>query len=147
MRENSGRRDSCQRYFVRPLLRRKWDWSSSQYAGKGTADFESCIDTGLGKWLASVEQRYADKDVDMDLGRQAHFATLDTLGEIAFGQPLGFVENNADQGNFLKINEAMLPILLTISNYSPVFKLTTIWPFKYLLPRVGDAVGLGAVLR
>jgi hypothetical protein len=83
----------------------------------------------------------------MDLGRQAHFAALDTLGEIAFGRPLGFVENNADQGSFLKINEAMLPILLTISNYSPVFKLTTIWPFKYLLPRVGDAVGLGAVLR
>ncbi|KAK0749673.1 cytochrome P450 [Schizothecium vesticola] len=82
----------------------------------------------------------------MDLGRQAHFAALDTLGEITLGRPLGFVENNADQGDFLKINDAMLPILITISNYSPVFKLTRIWPLKYLLPRVGDDVGLGAVL-
>jgi len=83
----------------------------------------------------------------MDLGKQVHFAALDTLGEIAVGRPLGFVENNADQGDLLKINDAMLPILITISNYSPVFKVTKLWPFKYLLPRVGDGVGLGAVLR
>ncbi|KAK3366684.1 cytochrome P450 [Lasiosphaeria ovina] len=106
------------------------------YAGKGTADFESCIDTGLAKWLESIEQRYAGKDVDMDLGRQVHVAVFDTVGEIAYGRPLEFVENNADQGNFLKISEAMLPILITISNYSP-----------YLLSRVGDDVRLGAVMR
>ncbi|KAK1831157.1 cytochrome P450 [Podospora conica] len=116
------------------------------YAGKGTANFESCIDIGLGKWLESVAQRYAAKEVDMDLSQQVHFAALDTLGEIALGQPLGFVENNADQGDFLKINETMLPILLSISNYSPVFKLMSLWPLKYLLPRAGDKVGLGAVL-
>ena len=83
----------------------------------------------------------------MDLGRQVHFAALDTLGEIAYGRPLGFVENNADQGDFLRINEARLPILITISNYNPFCKLTKIWPFNYLLPRVGDGVGLGAVMR
>lgn len=100
----------------------------------------------MGKWLESVEQRYADKDIDMDLAKQVHFAALDTLGEIAFGQPLGFVENNADQSDFLKINDAILPILMTISNYGPVFTLTKVWPFKYLMPRAGDGVGLGAIM-
>lgn len=83
----------------------------------------------------------------MDIARQVHFSALDTLGEIAFGRPLGFVESNADQGNFLKMNDAILPILITIGNYSPVFTLTKMWPFKYLMPRAGDGVGLGALLR
>ena len=117
-----------------------------QYAGKGTGDFESCMDTGLRHWLESIEHLYAGKGINMDLGRQVHFGALDTLGEIAYGRPLGFVANNADQGNFLKINEAMLPILITMSNYSPIFTLTKHWPLKYLLPRAGDGVGLGAVM-
>jgi len=117
------------------------------YAGKGTDSFEEGIDRGVEGLLESIQTRYADKEgVAMDLTRQLHYAALDTLGEVAYSTPLGFLKNNRDMGNFIQINDKILPIMFILSEYTSFFKMMHHWPFSYLLPREGDAVGAGAVL-
>ena len=117
------------------------------YAGKGTDSFEEGIDRGVAGLLESIQTRYADKEgVAMDLTRQLHYAALDTLGEVAYSTPLGFLKNNRDMGNFIQINDKILPIMFILSEYTSIFKMMHHWPFSYLLPREGDAVGAGAVL-
>ncbi len=82
----------------------------------------------------------------MDLMEQIHFYTLDTLGELAYSRPLGFIETNKDQGSFLKINKAMLPLLATLSNYTGFYRMMQYWPLRLLLPGEGDKVGMGVLM-
>ena len=82
----------------------------------------------------------------MDLARQIHYAALDTLGEVAYSQQLGFLEHDRDQSNFLKINEQMLSAVLMVSNYDWFFPILHHWPLSYLLPRAGDSAGFGAIM-
>ncbi|KAK3346974.1 cytochrome P450 [Lasiosphaeria hispida] len=128
------------------LRREKKKKISPAYAGKGSDSFEHGVDRGIAILIDSIETRYANQSIPMDLARQVHFGILDTLGEVAYSKPLGFLANNKDMGNFLKINEETLPFVFILSNYVSIFKLLHKWPFNLLLPRAGDQVGLGAVM-
>jgi len=117
-----------------------------QYAGKGVDSFEDSVDRGTAGFLKAIG-RYADTGKAFDVGTQIHFATLDMLGEVAYGTPLGYLKNNKDMGNFLKINKAILPIMHIFSNYSRIFAMLHHWPLNRFMPREGDGVGAGAVMR
>lgn len=117
------------------------------YAGKGTDNFEDSVDRAIKAWIESIEQRYANKGNRMDLAKVVHFLALDTLGEVVYSKPLGFIKTNQDMGRFLEINEAALPFVLVLSNYLGIWQLLHKWPFSYALPRSGDKIGLGAVMN
>ncbi|KAK5661831.1 hypothetical protein OQA88_9934 [Cercophora sp. LCS_1] len=116
------------------------------YAGKGTDSFEEGVDRGMSLLIDSLEERYASKKIAVNLGRHIHYMALDTLGEVAYSQDLGFLKNNKDMGDFLKINDQMIPIIATLSNYTSLFLMLNKWPLNLLLPRAGDQSGLGAVM-
>ncbi|KAK0611729.1 cytochrome P450 [Immersiella caudata] len=115
------------------------------YAGKGVDSFEDSVDRGTSSLLRSMN-KFAESGEPIDMSRQAHFFTLDTLGEVVYSTPMGYLKNNRDMGNFLKINEKILPIMLLLSSYESIFGLMHYWPLKYLMPREGDGVGAGAIM-
>jgi len=49
-------------------------------------------------------------------------------------------------GDFLKINDRMLPVIAALNNYTSFFMAMNLWPLNLLLPRAGDSVGLGAII-
>lgn len=116
------------------------------YAGKGVDSFEDSIDRGA-KAFVDAMNKFADSGEKFDMARQVHFCALDTLGEAVYSTPMGYLENNKDLGNFLKINEKILPIMLLLSSYSGIFGLMHHWPLSYFMPREGDAVGTGAIMK
>lgn len=75
-----------------------------------------------------------------------HFYALDSLGEIAYSQPLGYIANDKDMNDVLKINEATFPWMYYLNNHHFFFTLLRKWPFNMLLPRAGDKAGLGAIM-
>ncbi|KAK4445614.1 cytochrome P450 [Podospora aff. communis PSN243] len=115
------------------------------YAGKGVDSFEDSVDRGTSSFIRAM-QKFADSGEAVDMARQTHFFSLDTLGEVAYSTPMGYLKNNRDMGNFLKINEKILPIMLLLSSYDGIFGLMHYWPLKYLMPREGDGVGAGAIM-
>jgi hypothetical protein len=57
----------------------------------------------------------------VDLAQQAHYGALDILGEVAYSQDLGFLKNNKDMGDFLKINNKMIPLVAIFGGYTSFF--------------------------
>ncbi|KAK0648973.1 cytochrome P450 [Cercophora newfieldiana] len=126
-----------------PNLRREMKRKvAPAYAGKGIDSFEGSVDRGTAGFLQAM-QRFADRN---DLPRQVHFFTLDTLGEVVYSRPMGYLENNKDMGNLLKINEKILPIMVLLSSYPDIFGMMHYWPLSLLMPREGDGVGAGAIM-
>lgn len=81
--------------------------------------------------------------IPMDFAEKIQFYALDCLGEMAFGDPFGFIEHDEDVGRMLKINDLSLRLASVAGLVSWLPKMRSKWPFKYMLPREGDKVGFG----
>ena len=73
----------------------------------------------------------------------------DTITDLLFGKPLGFVRQGADVDGLLATfrNTGWVIGLMALFPYilNPLFRLPTIG--KYLLPSSGDSIGIGKVMK
>ncbi|KAF2022501.1 cytochrome P450, partial [Setomelanomma holmii] len=84
------------------------------YSGKENESMEGSIDAQIAKLVQLVGTKYLSTTHDyrpMDFGEKASFLTLDVISELAFGQAFGYVENDADVYEYLKITETFIPIM------------------------------------
>ena len=96
-----------------------------------------------------IDSKYLSTDTDIrpvELGQKIQYLGLDIIGEVAFGRQFGYLANDTDLYDVLKINKATLPILGAACVYQELVRLLFKWPLRYLLPRDGDKTGLGAVM-
>ncbi len=82
----------------------------------------------------------------MELSSRSQFFTLDCIGELAFGSALGFLANDKDMHDIVKINDIAFPVMTIFGLYSWILKLLFMWPFNNLLPKDGDKAGWGAII-
>lgn len=84
----------------------------------------------------------------MDLAQKANFFTLDTITDIATGDPIGDLKHDADVFNYLKTRANMLPLRAVIASVPEVQKFLQI-PLiaKWLFPTAADKKGLGKLIR
>ncbi|KAK3313220.1 cytochrome P450 [Apodospora peruviana] len=120
------------------------------YSGKSGSDFEDGINRGIAALIDLIERKYiSDGGPDfrlLDLAVKTHYYALDSLGEIAFSKPFGFLANDQDMHDIIKLNDQLLPVLFLASNFTWFIKLLLKWPFYYLLPRDGDNAGFGYIM-
>jgi hypothetical protein len=83
----------------------------------------------------------------MEFGSRAQFFALDTVGEVAFSNAFGYLANDKDMYDVVKINGLTFPYVTVAATYLPILKMMLRWPLKYLLPRAGDESGFGAIMR
>jgi len=83
----------------------------------------------------------------MDLAQKAHFFTLDTITDVASGDPLGDLEHDVDVFDYLKTTASVLPVLVMIASIPTVQNFLQI-PFlaKKLFPTAEDQIGLGKLI-
>lgn len=79
----------------------------------------------------------------MDFSEKMQYYALDCLGEIAFGEPFGFLQSDEDVGRMTEIKDLSLRMLTAAGLVPALNGLRTKWPFRYLLPKEGDKVGFG----
>ncbi|KAK3388671.1 cytochrome P450 [Sordaria brevicollis] len=118
-------------------------------AGSHTFSIEAGLDRALTAWTELIDRKYLASGPifqPFDIAQSVHFYALDSLGEIAYSQSLGYIANDKDMNDVLKINEATLPWMYLLNNHHFFFKLLRKWPFSLLLPRAGDKAGLGAIM-
>ena len=96
-----------------------------------------------------IDSKYLSTETDfrpVELGQKIQYLGLDTIGEVAFGRQFGYLVNDWDLYDVLKINKATIPILGAACVYQEIVRLLFRWPLRYLLPRDGVKTGLGAIM-
>ncbi|KAL2186594.1 cytochrome P450 [Thermothelomyces heterothallicus CBS 203.75] len=74
---------------------------------------------------------------------KTHFYVLDAIGEVAWSDPLGFLKQDRDVKGVLAVNDAAVPLTLTIGDSVTFWKTIRKWSFYYLLPTTDRRPVLG----
>ncbi|KAK7959808.1 cytochrome P450 [Apiospora aurea] len=115
--------------------------------------FQPAVDHQISNLMHLINRKYVSqpgsepwsKPPYMDFGQKMHFYSLDFIGELAFGEPFGFLEKDEDVRCMTEINDLSIRIM-TLAGLMPwLAGLRSTWPFRLLLPRDGDKVGFGTL--
>lgn len=110
---------------------------------------ENSIDSQIASLVHLIETKYlstSDNYRPMDFGEKASFFTLDVISELAFGQAFGYLENDNDVYDYLKITKTYIPIMMVVANVPSLADLLQSRLLRGLLPSESDKLGFGAFI-
>ncbi|EAQ90212.1 hypothetical protein CHGG_02147 [Chaetomium globosum CBS 148.51] len=119
------------------------------YSGKENLSMEGSIETQIARLIELIETKYLSTKHEyrpMDWGVKAQYFTLDVIGDLAWGQPMGFLEQDADVFDYIKIAMTSIPAMMVVSTYPLLAKLLQSRFFRTLLPKETDKIGFGALI-
>ena len=80
----------------------------------------------------------------MDFSSVAQYFALDTIGDVLWGEPFGFLREDADIGGYVQTLQDFLPVRAALSSL-PVLEWFR-WGLGKMLPKETDEVGLGRLM-
>ncbi|KAM3515844.1 hypothetical protein MY11210_000615 [Beauveria gryllotalpidicola] len=125
---------------------------NSTFTVKGDEDygFEAAMDRQIQSFITMLESKYASTDSEIrpvDMAEKTQFLALDIIGDISIGKPFGYLKQDQDLYNFNEINMSSLPIMTFVSVLPRIVDVIHTWPFRLALPKEGDQVGFGRLLK
>lgn len=82
---------------------------------------EPVMDRRIDHWLSTMEERFVEGGREFDLAPWVTFLTHDVISDLAFGQPLGFVERGGDVEGLVGDIRGSLVFIGVMSRMYPVF--------------------------
>ncbi|KAJ0416782.1 cytochrome P450 [Aspergillus carlsbadensis] len=120
------------------------------YSGKDNLHLEQSIDEQLMSLFKLIHNEYTStmrKFCPVDFARLCQFLTLDIIGAIAFGDPMGFLEHNEDLHGYIANQTAMLPIFEWFSTLPILEKVMRLPGISQLaMPTPSDTKGAGLLM-
>ncbi|KAK1757192.1 cytochrome P450 monooxygenase lolP1 [Echria macrotheca] len=122
------------------------------YLGRETgslAGIEACLDRQLRAFIALIETKYISEPGTirpLDFAIKSQFFALDVISELSFGRAFGFLVEDRDLYDYVKINESAIPVMNTIQAIPWITNALYSWPLRLGLPSTGDKVGLGRLM-
>ncbi|RXG41783.1 hypothetical protein VDGE_30535 [Verticillium dahliae] len=113
------------------------------YSGKEVDGVESKIDKNIFALVRLLETRYIATNCSFDFGRKAQYFTLDVISDLAYGDPFGFLDEDADQYSYIQIAEGQFSMFLTLTIYPWIISFLSSPLLRSLLPTDQDLVGFG----
>lgn len=124
------------------------------YAGKDIEGLEDVVDERVTEFISTIDKNWISspgKSKVFDIARRVQFFTIDTITQVCFGKPMGFVKSDIDKHNFIATIETQLPI---VQHFSVFLFLNTIilWVAKVptlrrlVVPSSTDKSGIGVVM-
>lgn len=114
------------------------------------AGLHQAIDDGILRFSQLIDEKYISTETEYrpcDLARKLQFMTLDIAGKIAFGESLGFMDEDRDKWNYIEQAEASLPVMQVIAMRPWITGLLQSRILrKLVMPSADDPVGLGKVI-
>ncbi len=110
---------------------------------------ERTIDAHIAKLVNLIEFKHLSNLGSyrpVDFARKIQYFTLDVISDLAFGQPFGFLEEDDDIFQFIKITRSFFPVSLVMANIPMLVSLLHSRLFRGLLPKESDKLGFGAVI-
>jgi hypothetical protein len=110
---------------------------------------EGTIDRQIRNLVNLIERKYLSTDKEyrpMDLGQKGQFFTLDVISDLAFGTAFGYLKQDDDVFDYIKITDQYIPAMLVMANIPWLARLTHTRLFRGLLPKESDKLGFGAFI-
>ncbi|KAE9574166.1 hypothetical protein CGMCC3_g10016 [Colletotrichum fructicola] len=136
-------RDDEQRKELRAKL-------SEGYAGRDNGGFEPGVDKMVAQFVDLVESKYVSTATDyrpIEFSHKSQYFALDVIGQLAFGEALGFLANDEDLWGYVSTNDQVFPALALMLNIPHVGIMMQRWPFSKLLPFSSDEYGFGKLMH
>lgn len=115
------------------------------YTGKEVVTIENKIDNRILDFDLLV-QKYIAKNERLDFAEKVQYFTLDSLTDIAFGFPFGFLIKDEDLYEYNKISTAFFPAMELATNVPIIWSIFSSKLMQMLAaPKPGDSKGLGAI--
>lgn len=108
------------------------------------------MDRQIQNFVTMLETKYTSAESEIrpvDMAEKIQFLALDIIGDISLGKPFGYLKQDRDLYNFNEINMSSLPILTFVSILPGIADVIHTWPFRLALPKEGDQVGFGRLLK
>ena len=110
---------------------------------------ESSIEVVIARLVDLIERKYlstAKEYRPMDLAQKGQFFTLDVISELAFGQAFGYLDQDDDVYDYIKITNSFIPVMLVLANVPALARLLQSRWFRGLMPKESDKLGFGAFI-
>ncbi|KAF6792341.1 cytochrome p450 [Colletotrichum musicola] len=123
---------------------------SPGYAGRDNGGFEAGIDRIVKQFIHLVETKYvstADDFRPMEFAHKSQYFALDVVGQLSFGEALGFVARDEDLWGYVKTNDETFPIFAVMLNTPYVGRILQHWPLSKLLPFSNEKYGFGKLMH
>ena len=122
---------------------------SAGYSGREIEDLEAKIDRHVLALVDLLATSYVARNRAFDFGRKCQYLTLDILSDIAYSDPFGFIEADADRFDYIKTVEENFPTIIVVTVLPWIITMMRFPLFKMLpglLPSEKDRLGLGKVM-
>jgi hypothetical protein len=83
----------------------------------------------------------------VDFARVTQYLVIDVISDIAFGEPFGFLAQDGDVHDYIKMQRALLPVFEWFSTLPSLNRLIRIpWISRLAMPTPDDKTGLGRLM-
>lgn len=125
------------------------------YGGKDVPGLEALIDEQLARLVDLIRRNYISDDKviggafkPMDLGDVVSYFTLDTIGRLSYGEPFGYLAEDKDVNNYLKIVKVSVPTIVASCEIPPLQAILLNPLFlKFFGPKPTDKDGVGCLMK
>ena len=110
---------------------------------------ESTIDKQISRLVQLIENNYISTPQTykpMDFAQKTQYFTLDVISDLAFARPFGYLENDADPYDYIKITSAYMPVMVLLGNMPSLVNMLHSKFLRGLFPAASDRLGFGAFI-
>jgi len=110
---------------------------------------EGSIDAQIEKLVHLIETKYLSTSHNyrpIEFGEKVSFFTLDVISDLAFGNPFGYLEQDGDVYDYLKITQSYVPVMMVLADIPSLADVLHSRLFRGLLPSESDKLGFGAFI-
>ncbi|KAI4152527.1 MAG: hypothetical protein L6R39_001786 [Caloplaca ligustica] len=109
---------------------------------------ESQVDARIIQWTGVLSEKYAETGFRMDFAAWSQWFAYDTICQLSFGEPLGFVKEGRDIGNLIENFHNMAPFAAVVGALPWLARPFLENPItrRYAMPKPGDGTGTGRIM-
>lgn len=110
---------------------------------------ELTVDEHVSRLIRVLESKYLSDEEQfrpVDIAQKIQFFTLDVISDLAFGHPFGYIEQDRDVYDFIKITRHFFPVAIVMANLPWVVTMMHSRLLRGFLPRDTDKLGFGAFI-
>ncbi|KAK5652901.1 hypothetical protein OQA88_9378 [Cercophora sp. LCS_1] len=130
-------------------IRRSLRKPALQYSGREIVNLEEKVDANIAEFLKLLETSYLSAPTEtkaFDLAQKVQYFTADTIGDIAFGKPIGFLQSDTDMYDYLKTSAEGFPFFTMLSLFPWLMHILALDFVKKYMPSAKDTVGMGRIM-
>lgn len=108
------------------------------------------MDRQILAFVKLLDAKYISTDHQVkpfDLAEKTQFFALDAIGDISLGTPFGYLTSDEDLFDYNRINASSLGPMNVVSVLPWLTNIIHRWPLRLAMPREGDHVGFGRLMR